>query len=137
MTRTRHPILPAALAGLIAMAAVPSADAGPRETIIATFASQAGTPLSAARGKAFFMGTHSGGKPDLNSCTVCHTRNLHGAGKTRVGKPIDPMAVSANPARFTDPKKVAKWFRRNCKSVLGRECTASEKGDILIYLSGI
>jgi len=32
---------------------------------------------------------------------------------------------------------VAKWFRRNCKTVLGRECTAQEKGDILTYLSSI
>ena len=39
------------------------------------------------------------------------------------------------PARFTDPEKVAKWFLRNCTSVLGRECTAIEKGDFLTFMS--
>ena len=46
------------------------------------------------------------------------------------------MAVSANPARFTDPDKVEKWFRRNCNSVLGRECSAAEKADVIAWLAG-
>lgn len=111
--------------------------AGPRDRIIAGFAAQAGKPLSAKRGKAFFTGKHTGGKPGINRCTSCHTTNLRGMGQTRVGKPIEPMAVSANSARFTDPAKVDKWFRRNCKTVLGRECTAVEKGDVLTYLAGL
>ncbi len=109
--------------------------AGPREQIIAGYAAKAGKPLSAARGKAFFMGTHKGGKPDTPSCTSCHTRNVHQWGRTRAGKPIAPMAVSKTPDRFTDPKKVEKWFRRNCRTVLGRECTPLEKGDVLTWLS--
>jgi len=52
----------------------------------------------------------------------------------RTGKVIDPMALSANPNRFSDAKKIEKWFRRNCKWVLGRTCTAQEKGNILLYL---
>jgi hypothetical protein len=44
------------------------------------------------------------------------------------------MALSKTPDRYTDPKKVAKWFRRNCKSVLGRECTPLEKGDFLAFM---
>jgi hypothetical protein len=44
------------------------------------------------------------------------------------------MAVSTTPDRYTDAAKVAKWFRRNCKSVLGRECTAQEKGDFLAFM---
>ncbi len=55
-------------------------------------------------------------------------------GETRAGKPIEPMAVSVTPDRYRDPKKVAKWFRRNCQSVLGRECTAPEKGDFLTLM---
>jgi hypothetical protein len=47
------------------------------------------------------------------------------------------MAVSQNPDRFTDPAKVEKWFRRNCHTVLGRTCTAKEKGEIITYLSSI
>ena len=54
-----------------------------------------------------------------------------------MGKAIAPMAVSLSPDRFTDPDKVEKWFLRNCNTVLGRECTAQEKGDIITYLSGI
>ncbi len=111
------------------------AAAGARSSIIAGFAAKAGKPLSAARGKAFFTGKHTGGKPETPTCLTCHTSNLRGMGKTRAGKAIKPMAVSANPERFTDPKKVAKWFRRNCKTVLGRECTAQEKGDVLTWLA--
>jgi len=47
---------------------------------------------------------------------------------------IDPMALSVNPERYTDPDKIEKWFLRNCKWTLGRECTAQEKGDVLTYL---
>ena len=50
------------------------------------------------------------------------------------GEPIDPMSA---PGRFTDPAKVEKWFKRNCSDVLGRECTALEKGDSLAYLLGL
>ena len=103
--------------------------------LIRQFAAEAGTTPSPDRGKAFFMGNHTGGKPDTPSCTTCHTSNMRATGKTRAGKPIEPMAPSANPARFTDSAKVAKWFRRNCKSVVGRECTAAEKADILAWLA--
>ena len=45
------------------------------------------------------------------------------------------MAVSKTADRFTDPEKVAKWFLRNCTTVLGRECTATEKGDVITFLA--
>ena len=44
------------------------------------------------------------------------------------------MAPAANPERFTDAAKSAKWFRRNCNDVLGRECTSAEKADVLAWL---
>lgn len=93
--------------------------------------------FSAARGEAFFQGRHSGGKPETPTCTTCHTTNLKQAGKTRAGKTIEPMAASVNPKRFTDMAEVEKWFRRNCSDVLGRECTSTEKGDVLAYLLGL
>jgi len=72
------------------------------------------------------------------SCASCHTSNPRQAGKHfRTGKPIKPMAPSVNPDRFADPKKVSKWFKRNCKWTLGRECTEQEKGDISRYLKSI
>ena len=44
------------------------------------------------------------------------------------------MAVSSNPGRFTDPVQVEKRFDRDCPNVLGRACTAEEKGDFITYL---
>lgn len=127
------PVLCAALAAALPAAADPARDA-----IIAQLkAENGGKPFSAEAGRAFLLARHGGGKPETPSCTTCHTENFKAQGRTRAGKPIEPMAASVNPKRFTDPKKVAKWFRRNCKSVLGRECTAQEKGDVLTYLSSI
>ncbi len=101
------------------------------------FEAMAGTKGSAQRGRALFTGTHTGGKPDTPSCITCHTSNLKGRGKTRAGKVIEPMALSANPNRLTDSAKVDKWFRRNCKTVLGRECTPAEKADVIAFLMSI
>jgi len=50
------------------------------------------------------------------------------------GKAIDPLAPAFNPRAFTDQARTDKWFRRNCKDVLERECTAQEKADVLAYL---
>lgn len=46
----------------------------------------------------------------------------------------EPMAISANPKRFTDMTEVEKWFDRNCNSVLGRACTPQEQGDVAAWL---
>jgi hypothetical protein len=92
--------------------------------------------FSAERGSAFFHATHTSGKPETPSCTTCHTKSPRNIGHTRAGKEIEPMAVSVTPSRFTDPAKVEKWFGRNCRSVLGRECSAAEKGDYILYLMG-
>ena len=89
---------------------------------------------SAERGKKFFLARYSGGKADTPSCGTCHTDDPRRIGKTRAGKEIAPMAISLNPRRITDPADVAKWFRRNCSDVLGRECTAAEKSDFIAYL---
>ena len=107
------------------------------ETLLKGFEAEAGSAGSASRGMALFTGTHSGGKPETPSCTTCHTSNLKGPGKTRAGKVIEPMALSVNPQRLTDQAKVEKWFRRNCNSVLGRECTAQEKADVVAYLMSL
>ena len=53
------------------------------------------------------------------------------------GKAIDPLAPAFNPKAFTDAARVEKWFRRNCKDVLARECSAAEKADVLAYLAGL
>lgn len=90
--------------------------------------------FSAARGESFFKTTH--GKE--SSCASCHTENPAAQGKhANTGKAILPLAPSANAERFSDPAKVEKWFKRNCNDVLGRVCTAQEKGDVLTYLLAI
>lgn len=129
-------ILPAATALLVTVSAL----AGPREDLLGDLATQAEaadpgfTGFSAPPGETLFRTTFAQGKPDTPACTTCHTASPLKMGESRAGKPIDPMAVSVTPDRYTDPKKVAKWFRRNCKSVLGRECTAQEKGDFLTFM---
>ena len=132
------PVLAGAFLALAAVGAV--ADPG-RDAILAALTAEAKQAepgfagFSAARGEALWNATHTGGKPDTPSCTTCHTPDPTKAGQTRAGKAIEPMAVSISPKRFTDAETVAKWFTRNCNSVLGRECTAAEKGDVITYLS--
>lgn len=88
-------------------------------------------PFSAARGEQFFKNTHGNDW----SCASCHTGNPAALGKhAKTAKPIEPLAPAANPQRFTEPAKVAKWFKRNCGDVLGRACTPQEQGDVLSYL---
>ena len=71
------------------------------------------------------------------SCTSCHTDNPKNAGRNaKTGRPIDPVAVSVNPSRFTDAGDVEKQFTRDCKSVLGRACTPLEKGDYITFMAG-
>ena len=74
-------------------------------------------------------------KKEERSCTTCHTSNPAASGKTPVGKVIEPMSQAVNKERFTDPKKVDKWFKRNCEWVLERECTPKEKGDFITYMT--
>lgn len=128
-----------AACALVALAA--ASHAAPHDAVIAALEAQAKSAdagfkgFTAENGKALFMATHQGGKPDTPSCTICHTKIPANSGKTRAGKAIDPMAVSANPQRFTDLAKVEKWFGRNCNSVLGRDCTPQEKGDFVTWLT--
>ncbi len=90
--------------------------------------------FNAARGQQFFNTKHGNDW----SCSSCHTLNPKQQGKHEVtGRIIQPMAVSVNAQRFTDAAKSEKWFRRNCKDVLSRECTAQEKGDVITYLLSI
>ena len=87
--------------------------------------------FSAQRGARFFAATHGGDW----SCTSCHTNDPTRAGRhAKTAKSIAPLAPVANGERFTDAARVEKWFRRNCHDVLGRACTAQEKGDVMEYL---
>ena len=131
----------AAVVALIGLSAAWVSSADPRrDAILAELLAQAKkdeagfTRFVAERGAAFYRATHPGGKQ--GSCTSCHGNSPLDTGKTRAGKAIDPMAVSKSPARYTDRDTVEKWYTRNCQDVLGRACTAKEKGDFITYMMG-
>ncbi len=94
-------------------------------------AAQAGRSPNVAQGQQFFNATHG----REWSCASCHNALPTGDGKhASTGKAITALAPAFNPERFTDPAKSEKWFRRNCKDVLARECSAAEKADVLAWL---
>ena len=90
--------------------------------------------FSAARGEKLHFTKFATGKPETPACTSCHGDSPRSAGRTPAGKAVEAVAVSVTPARYTDPAKVERWFKRNCNDVLGRECTPLEKGDWLSYV---
>ena len=120
---------------LLCLAAMPaqSSEAGTR--MLETYRAEGAGEFSAERGKNMWAQTFKQQKSGQQvSCATCHTNNLKRTGAhIRTGKIIDPMAASTNTERFTDTKKIKKWFLRNCKWTVGRECTAQEKGDFLTY----
>ena len=99
--------------------------------LLAVYSAQAGSAASPQRGQQFFNTVQ--GK-DWR-CASCHGAVPTQAGRhATTGKPIGALAPAFNAERFTDPAKVEKWFRRNCNDVLGRECSATEKADVLRWL---
>lgn len=93
--------------------------------------------FSAGRGETLFRTQWRGGDERTPACTACHTDNPRQSGRNaKTGRPIEPVAVSANPKRFTDAAEVEKQFGRDCKNVLGRACTAREKGDYITFMMG-
>jgi len=103
------------------------------------YTSEGAGPFHAEAGKKMWVKTFpapiDAENPKPRSCQTCHGVDLTQKGEhIRTGKIIEPMALSINPERYTEAKKIKKWFRRNCKWVLGRTCTAQEKGDFLTYL---
>lgn len=92
------------------------------------------TDFSVERGKTLFVTRYASGKPETPACTSCHTQDPTQPGQTRAGKQIDPLALSRTPDRYRDKRKVEKWFRRNCNSVLGRACSSVEKGDFITFM---
>ncbi len=125
---------------VLAFALVPAAAGESPKSLLDFYAREAKASdpgfsgFSAERGEHLFRTNFSTGKPDTPSCTTCHTTDARNAGQTRAGKDIEPMAASANPKRYSDQAKTEKWFGRNCNNVLGRECTATEKGDFVTFM---
>ena len=124
-----------ALIAIVSMLSQAAYAETPNEILASIQQEAASTPgfqgFSAARGENFFKNRHGNDW----SCSSCHTDNPAATGKhAKTGKIIQALAPSANAERFTNPKKVDKWFKRNCNDVLDRACSAQEKGDVLSYL---
>ncbi len=99
-----------------------------------SYEAAAGSPAQAERGRVFFTSRHGAEW----TCATCHGQIPTGAGKHEVtGKRIDPLAPAFNPQALTDERRAEKWFRRNCKEVIQRECTPGEKADVLAWLQSL
>jgi hypothetical protein len=120
-------------AATLALLCSPVVRAATSATLLQQWRAESGAgaaPFSASRGQQLFETRGADW-----SCATCHTRDPRAAGRhATTARPIAPLAPAANPARFTDEAKVAKWMRRNCRDVFGRECTPIEKGDLLTWL---
>ena len=119
-------------AALVAVASLaPVAHAATPAELLAGYTAQAGSAAVPARGQQLFTTRHG----TEWSCSSCHGAVPTQTGKhASTGKPIGAMAPAFNPERFSDAAKTEKWFRRNCNDVMGRECSAAEKADVLSWL---
>ncbi len=143
----RHPVpgfIVAVLLGALTIFAIwrlmPTAEAAtPQTPLLAQYAAEARrgdpafTAFDPAAGEALYYSEHPGSSGPV-SCATCHNRDPRTEGRSPAGKRVQPLAPSANPERFTNRKTADKWFDRNCKQVIGRVCTAREKGDVLAWL---
>ena len=93
--------------------------------------------FSEVEGEKLYRNERVNSKNEKVSCMICHTANPKNEGLTRANKVISPIAPVANSERFTDLAKVEKWFKRNCKDVLERECTVLEKGNFAKYMMSV
>ena len=123
---------------LAALACAPTAHADAVGDLLRQYESQGASKFSATPAEAAWTRNHTDPKTgEQRRCSLCHSEDLRRVGKHAVtGKAIEPLAPSANPKRLTDPEHVEKWFARNCKWTLGRECTPQEKGDFLVMIRG-
>lgn len=101
------------------------------------FKTQGAETPDSQHGQSLWNRNYAGKAPYTErSCSTCHSNNLTNSGKhTKTGKPIKPLAPSVNQESLSDDRKIRKWFKRNCKWTLGRECSAQEKADILSFIS--
>ena len=131
MDRCNNIRLPYAALMLVGVVSSPVTHAATPAELEAAYTAQAGAPVNPERGRTLFTTTHG----REWRCSSCHgavpTQPGHHAA---TGKPIAALAPAFNAERFTDAAKVEKWFRRNCNDVVGRECTAAEKADVLSWL---
>lgn len=125
-----------AVAGAVLLALLRPAQADPVKDALDRYRAEGVTAFDAQAGARRWLENFTDAKTGQSiSCASCHKQDLRQPGQhLRTLKPIEPMAPAVNPQRLTDIKKIEKWFLRNCKGTWGRECTAQEKGDFLLYI---
>jgi opacity protein-like surface antigen len=121
---------------LLLLAATSVHAASAVDELLQRYAAQGARTFDAAAAEAqwnkSFVDAASG---ENRRCSTCHTMDLKAGGKhATTGKAIEPLAPSVNPKRLTDIEKIEKWFLRNCKWTMGRECTPQEKGNYLVMI---
>lgn len=106
------------------------------DTLLKEYRTAGAGPFSAEAGQRMWNKKYNHAEvPVERSCNSCHTSNLSDSGRhAKTQKLIKPMAPSVNARRLTDTREIEKWFMRNCKWTIGRECSAQEKGDFLLYV---
>lgn len=129
---TRLHTLSTALAlALLAWVPLTPAHAATPAELLATYSAQSGTTPNPQKGQQLFVSRHG----REWSCASCHGEVPTQGGKhASTGKPIGAMAPAFNAKRFSSIEKSDKSFRRNCNDVMGRECSAAEKADVLSWL---
>lgn len=113
-----------------------TASAAVVDDVISQYQQQGASVPQPTNGKQLWSKSYAASKkPQQRSCASCHTENLRSTGKhVKTGKTVEPLAPSVNRERLTDVRKIEKWFKRNCKWTLGRECSVQEKADFLSYI---
>jgi Domain of unknown function (DUF1924) len=110
--------------------ATPASDA-----LLAKYKAEGVTRIDAAKAKSDWTKEAKGEDGQPISCSTCHGTDFSKAGQHhKTHKEIKPMSHRVNDERYTDEKKIEKWFKRNCNDAWGRECTAQEKADFLTFM---
>jgi len=116
---------------LLVLAIAGRAQAATAAQLLADYSAAAGIAPVPQRGQDFFTQAHG----REWRCATCHGERPTQPGRhAATGRPIAALAPAGASERFTDASKAEKWFRRNCNDVLGRECSAAEKADVLAWL---
>jgi hypothetical protein len=94
-------------------------------------------PFTAEVGRKFYLKRRTWQSHDF-TCSGCHSGDPRKEGKhIETKKPIQPLAPSVNPERFTDSSKVEANFKTHCMDLHERDCTANEKGNFIAYLKAV
>lgn len=106
------------------------------DTLLEQYRTEGVTEFSLEAGKTMWTQEFIDAKTnEVRQCSTCHMADLTKEGKHKTtGKVIKPLAPSVNTDRLTKIEEIEKWFKRNCKWTVGRECTSQEKGDFLTFI---